>query len=228
MIARLSGSLVDRDGARAIIDVHGVGWEVFAPDRAIAGWLGAEARVDGRAGGRFVLKVDADGAPAEEAGILHVYRPTAKLEITWDKHSQGPWKGTLTQFPSAAISGIAPDPSKQTVGTPRTPASRTTSGKGSSRERRVRTRNWLTIQRNVGMDTEGISATSACSPIWVRSHSIAIPAWDPSPQPIQTARKGVPAKRFWHSLTKRGNKSNPFLWIGFPPTPKMGMPRSRA
>jgi Holliday junction DNA helicase RuvA len=42
MIARLSGSLIDRDGARAIIDVHGVGWEVFAPDRAIAGWLGAE------------------------------------------------------------------------------------------------------------------------------------------------------------------------------------------
>lgn len=73
-------------------------WNALTTPEGLAGWLGTDARVDSRAGGRFVLKVEADGARVEEAGILHVFRPTAKLEVTWDKHSQGPWKGTLTQF----------------------------------------------------------------------------------------------------------------------------------
>lgn len=42
MIARLTGTFAERDGARAILDVHGVGWEVFAPDRAIAAWQTAD------------------------------------------------------------------------------------------------------------------------------------------------------------------------------------------
>jgi uncharacterized protein YndB with AHSA1/START domain len=61
------------------------------------GWLGAEARVDARAGGRITLKVKSAGDPVEETGIFHVFRPTAKLEITWDKFSKGPWKSMLTQ-----------------------------------------------------------------------------------------------------------------------------------
>ena len=73
-------------------------WNALTTPEGLARWLGTEARVDGRPGGRFVLRVDADGATVEEAGILLVYRPTAKLEVTWDKYSPGPWKGTLTQF----------------------------------------------------------------------------------------------------------------------------------
>lgn len=73
-------------------------WNALTTPEGLTSWLGADARVDGRAGGRFVLKVDVDGTPTEEAGILHVFRPTAKLEVNWDKHSGGPWKGTLTQF----------------------------------------------------------------------------------------------------------------------------------
>ena len=73
-------------------------WNALTTTEGLAGWLGAEARVDAREGGRFVLKVAVDGGPVEEAGILHVWRPTAKLEINWDKNSRGPWKGTLTQF----------------------------------------------------------------------------------------------------------------------------------
>lgn len=73
-------------------------WNALTTPEGLAGWLGADARVDGREGGRFVLKVTGEEGPVEEAGMLHVYRPTAKLEITWDKNSRGPWKGTLTQF----------------------------------------------------------------------------------------------------------------------------------
>lgn len=73
-------------------------WNALTTPEGLSGWLGTDARVDARPGGRFVLKVPQDGDAVEEAGLLHVFRPTAKLEITWDKHSQGPWKGTLTQF----------------------------------------------------------------------------------------------------------------------------------
>jgi holliday junction DNA helicase RuvA len=38
MIARLVGCLVDRDGSRGVIDVGGVGYEVFAPSRTLDGW----------------------------------------------------------------------------------------------------------------------------------------------------------------------------------------------
>jgi Holliday junction DNA helicase RuvA len=42
MIARLTGRIVDREANRAIVDVQGVGYEVFAPNRAIEGWIGGE------------------------------------------------------------------------------------------------------------------------------------------------------------------------------------------
>lgn len=45
MIARLVGTLVDVDGNRGILDVHGVGWEIFAPTQALATWLAADAPV---------------------------------------------------------------------------------------------------------------------------------------------------------------------------------------
>ena len=41
MIARLVGHLVEREGNRGVLDVHGVGYEVFAPTRALDGWTGA-------------------------------------------------------------------------------------------------------------------------------------------------------------------------------------------
>ena len=39
MIARLSGQLVHRAGLRGILDVQGVGYEVFAPSRCLDAWL---------------------------------------------------------------------------------------------------------------------------------------------------------------------------------------------
>lgn len=45
MIARLVGTLVDFEGNRGIVDVHGVGWEVFATSRALAAWSAEGAEV---------------------------------------------------------------------------------------------------------------------------------------------------------------------------------------
>lgn len=75
-------------------------WNALTTADGLARWLGADARIDPRQGGRFVLKVGGhdDGSPAEEAGFLHVWRPTAKLEVSWDKASPGNWRGTFTQF----------------------------------------------------------------------------------------------------------------------------------
>ena len=48
MIARLVGTLVDRFENTGIIDVQGVGYEVFAPERSLAAWAtdGATALVE--------------------------------------------------------------------------------------------------------------------------------------------------------------------------------------
>jgi Holliday junction DNA helicase RuvA len=43
VIARLVGTLVDHQDLRAVIDVAGVGWEVWAPRRVLAGWMGEAA-----------------------------------------------------------------------------------------------------------------------------------------------------------------------------------------
>ncbi|MFZ5479176.1 MAG: SRPBCC family protein [Myxococcota bacterium] len=65
-------------------------WNALTTPEGLGRWLG-EARVDPRAGGRITVRMAGD----EEGGFLHVFRPTAKLEVNWDR---GPWKGTFTQF----------------------------------------------------------------------------------------------------------------------------------
>lgn len=45
MIARLEGRLVEREAGRGIFDVGGVGYEVFAPERHLDGFAGAERAV---------------------------------------------------------------------------------------------------------------------------------------------------------------------------------------
>ena len=42
MIARLRGALIDADGNRGIVDVSGVGYEVFAPKNALVSWQNEE------------------------------------------------------------------------------------------------------------------------------------------------------------------------------------------
>lgn len=65
-------------------------WNALATGDGLASWLADEARVDGRVGGRIVLKMD----DVEERGVVQTFRPTAKFEVTFDTISPGPWKGT--------------------------------------------------------------------------------------------------------------------------------------
>jgi uncharacterized protein YndB with AHSA1/START domain len=65
-------------------------WNALTTGDGLASWLADEARVDGRVGGRVVLKMD----DVEELGVVQAYRPTSKFEVTFDKISPGPWKGT--------------------------------------------------------------------------------------------------------------------------------------
>lgn len=45
MIARLTGALVDREGNRGVLDVRGVGYEVFAPAATLERWAAAREDV---------------------------------------------------------------------------------------------------------------------------------------------------------------------------------------
>lgn len=66
-------------------------WAAVTTGEGLGKWLAPAARADGREGGRIVLT----RGEAEEAGIFHSFRPTARAEVKW---TQGPWKGTMTQF----------------------------------------------------------------------------------------------------------------------------------
>lgn len=69
-------------------------WRMFTTDEGWCAWYADEARVDGRKGGRVVLTTEGDdGEPLVEAGFIHAWRPTARLEITWDSHGKAPSRG---------------------------------------------------------------------------------------------------------------------------------------
>jgi uncharacterized protein YndB with AHSA1/START domain len=73
-------------------------WNALVTPEGLKQWLGDEARVDARSGGRVALVVRHEDGRHEEVGFFHVWRPTAKLEIGWDARSPGPFKGCFTQF----------------------------------------------------------------------------------------------------------------------------------
>lgn len=73
-------------------------WNALVTPEGLGLWLGRDARVDPRSGGRVSMAVEHDGVRLEELGFFHVWRPTAKLEIGWDARSPGPFKGCFTQF----------------------------------------------------------------------------------------------------------------------------------
>lgn len=78
-------------------------WQALTTPDGLKKWLVSEARVDARAGGRLVVKVK--GQDAEDVGFIHVFRPTGRLEIHWDKSAPGPWRGTRTAFQVAVDGG---------------------------------------------------------------------------------------------------------------------------
>ncbi len=70
-------------------------WNALLSTEGILKWLAAEGRVDPREGGRFVCKF---ASGDEVTGIINAWRPTAKAEILFDKHSAAPWGGTSLTF----------------------------------------------------------------------------------------------------------------------------------
>lgn len=67
-------------------------WNALTTAEGLARWFGSGARVDGREGGRISAS---RGAEVESSGLFHTFRPTAKIEVKW---TDGPWRGTFTQF----------------------------------------------------------------------------------------------------------------------------------
>ncbi len=70
-------------------------WRALTTAEGLTGWLVDEARVDARKGGRVVLVgEDDEGNPIEDLGIIHKWRPTSHLEITFDRVGKGPFAGS--------------------------------------------------------------------------------------------------------------------------------------
>jgi len=81
-------------------------WAAITTGDGLASWLVDEARVDGRKGGGVVMiSEDDDGNPTEDRGLIHKWRPTSHLEITFDTVGKGPLKGTRLAFQVALDGG---------------------------------------------------------------------------------------------------------------------------
>lgn len=74
-------------------------WNALTTAEGLTRWLVDEARVDGRMGGRVLWTHEgAEGEPVHGYGTIHKWRPTATLEITWDKGGGFPLQGCRTVF----------------------------------------------------------------------------------------------------------------------------------
>lgn len=78
-------------------------WSALTTPEGLKRWLVTEARVDARQGGRVVLRLK--GHDQDDVGMIHVYRPTGRLEIHWDRSAPGPWRGSRTSFQVAVDGG---------------------------------------------------------------------------------------------------------------------------
>lgn len=81
-------------------------WRTLTTSEGWTSWYADEARMDGRKGGRVVLvSEDDEGNPVEEVGTVLTWRPTSRLEISWDSNSPAPTRGTMLTFSIARDGG---------------------------------------------------------------------------------------------------------------------------
>ncbi|MED5369932.1 MAG: SRPBCC domain-containing protein [Myxococcota bacterium] len=74
-------------------------WNTLTTADGWMSWYADDARLDARKGGRVVLTIEDDeGEPVEEVGTFHTFRPTRRLEISWDRVSPAVTKGTQLSF----------------------------------------------------------------------------------------------------------------------------------
>ena len=79
------------NGARAV-------WRALTTSEGLEKWLAEDARVDGRKGGRVVLSGTDFDEEHDLVGIIHTWRPTSKLEISWDNIGASETKGSSVAF----------------------------------------------------------------------------------------------------------------------------------
>ncbi len=68
-------------------------WRALTTTEGLQRWLCDDARVEPRVGGRYIL-IHFDDENIEERGMIHKWRPTSHLEITWDRVGTQPSAGT--------------------------------------------------------------------------------------------------------------------------------------
>ena len=74
-------------------------WRALTTPEGLTGWLADEVRIEQRSGGRIVLQsVGDDGQMVEERGIIHTWRPTSHLEISWDRLGRPETAGSHVTF----------------------------------------------------------------------------------------------------------------------------------
>ena len=79
------------NGARAV-------WQALTTAEGLEKWLAEDARVDGRVGGRVVLSGTDLDSEHDLVGIIHTWRPTSRLEISWDSIGVAETKGSSVLF----------------------------------------------------------------------------------------------------------------------------------
>ena len=80
-------------------------WRMITTPEGWTSWYADAARFDARSGGRVTLTTEGDdGEPVEEVGILHIFRPTSRIEIAWDARSPAPTRGSRIVF-NLAVDG---------------------------------------------------------------------------------------------------------------------------
>lgn len=74
-------------------------WRALTTADGLQDWLVDAARVDARKGGRIILSFEGDDGEAVEAvGLIHKWRPTAQLEISWDNVGRYEGRGSRIAF----------------------------------------------------------------------------------------------------------------------------------
>jgi uncharacterized protein YndB with AHSA1/START domain len=79
------------NGARAV-------WRALTTSEGLEKWLAEDARVDARKGGRVVLTGSDLDAEHDVVGMILTWRPTSKLEISWDSIGAAETKGSSVAF----------------------------------------------------------------------------------------------------------------------------------
>jgi uncharacterized protein YndB with AHSA1/START domain len=79
------------NGARAV-------WQALTTAEGLEKWLAEDARVDGRVGGRVILSGTDMDSEHDLVGIIHTWRPTSRLEISWDSIGAAETKGSTVLF----------------------------------------------------------------------------------------------------------------------------------